>query len=342
MKKLLLLILGIFALWFLFIWSKYDFFYSNPTQEKIENIFLKEKLTPPELDSINLRGYSIKYLTNRKNRDTDYDQNNKRKPYLVLLHSSEKNATHFLDYFKNEDIMDKFHIIAIDRLGFGKTNFHKPEDRDYIFEQEKEEFGDMADYISGIMVRDILKREGCHLEEVRILSEGSSGIIGLEAYRYSHFSSVKIFLFNSSLEKRFFISKAFSKMVASNLISPLFPRPFVSKQQDLLLLDKSKESEFEKIVNYAKISEDDVNKNEGYMYRSMGTMFKSVFFIGISGNEEKRIKSISGDSNFFFERKGFNIYKYPEKTLIKVLEADTYTLEFNRINNRQSTNLEIE
>ncbi|MDR6969570.1 hypothetical protein J2X31_003603 [Flavobacterium arsenatis] len=337
MKKLILITLGLLTLWFLFIWIRYDFFYSNLTQDEIDKVFTYEKMKTPEFDSINLRGYSIKYLTNKKNRDTEYDQNNKRKPYLVLLHSSGKNATYFLDYFRNKEIQDKFHIIAIDRLGFGKTTFNKPEDRDYIFEQEKEEFGNMADYVSGSMVHHILENEGHHLEEVRIVSEGNSGIIGLEAYRFEYLSFSKVFLFNSSLQKRFLISKIFSKMITSNLVSPLFPRAFVSKHQDLLLLDKSKETGFDWLINFGKDVENDENKDRGYMYHSKGKMFKSIFFIGINSNGEKRVKSISGDSNFIFESKGFNIYKNPDKTLKSIIDADAYTLDFNRIYNQQSS-----
>lgn len=343
MKKLLQLTLGLLILWFLFIWSKYNFFYSNPTQESIENTFTKEKLTPPEIDSVNLRGYSIKYLTNKKNRTTESDENGKRKPYLVLLHNSEKNAISFLDYFKNKEITDKFHIIAIDRLGFGKTTFNKPDDKNYIFEQEKEEFGEMADYVSSYMVHHILENEGHHLEEVRIVSDGNSGIIGLEAYRHEYLSFSKVLLFNADLQKRFSVSKFFSKIIVSDWVSFLFPKPFVSKHQDLLLLDKSKDDEgFDRLITFGKTSENDVNRDEGYMYHSMGKIFKSIFFIGIKSKDEKRVKSISDDSNFIFENKGFDIYKNPDKTLQKIKEADSYTLEFNRIYNRQSSNLEIE
>ena len=331
MKRFLLITLGLLLFWFLFIWSKYHFFYSNPDQNDIDKIFASEKMTSPQFDSIYSRGYNIKYLTNKKNYTTVSDKNGKRKPYLVLLHDAGKNATCFLDYFKNKELTDKFHIIAIDRLGFGKTSFKKPDGKNYIFEQEKTEFGNLADYVSGSMVHDILEKEGHYLEEIRIVSEGSSGIVGLEAYRGEYLSTSKVFLFNSSLEKRFFVSKMFSKIIVSRLISSLLPRAFVSKYQDLLLLDKSKEADFDKLINFAKESEDDVNKNDGYMYQSMGKKFKSVFFIGIDDSEEKRIKSISGDSNFVFENKGFNIYKYPDQTLQKIIQSDAYTLDFNRV-----------
>lgn len=331
MKKPLLFSVVIFILWLLFIWSKYCFFYTNLKQNEINKIFASEKIEAPEFESINLRGYNIKYLTNKKNRKIIFDQNNKRKPYLILLHDSGKNATYFLDYFRNKEIQEKFHIIAIDRLGFGKTNFNKPDDENYALKQEKYEFGEMADYVSGIMVREILEREGQHLEEVRIVSEGNSAIIGLESYRHKYLSTIKIFLFNPDLQRRYFISKIFSKIITSNAISYLFPRPFVSKHQDLLLLDKSKESEFERLINFAKISEDQVNKDDGYMYQSFGTVFKSIFFIGINNRGEKNVKSISGDKNFIYDNKGFNIYKNPDKTLKTIINADIYTLDFNKI-----------
>lgn len=334
MKKILLISFSIILIWILFIWSKYSFFYPNLTQDEINKVFTNEKIKAPEFDSINIRGYNIKYLTNKKNREIKYDQ--KAKPYLVLLHDSGKNSTFYLDYFKDKSINEKFHIIAIDRLGFGKTNFKKPEDGDYIFEQEKEEFGKMAEYTSGNMVNFILENEGHHLEEVRIISEGNSGIIGLEEYRYEYLSFSKVFLFNPNLEKRFFLSKIFSKIITSKIFSAAFPRPFVSKHKDLLMLDKYKETGFDGLITFAKDVEDDENKDPGYKFHASGKQFKSVFFIGISDGEEKRVKSVSGNSNFYFEKKGFDIYKNPDKTFKTILDADAYTLDFNSINSRPS------
>lgn len=334
MKKILFICISTLFIWILFIWCKYYFFYTNLTQDEINKAFTAEKIKAPKFDSINIRGYSIKYLTNEKNRNIKYGQ--KTKPYLVLLHDSGKNSTFYLDYFKDKSINEKFHIIAIDRLGFGKTNFKKAEDGDYIFEQEKEEFGKLAKYVSGNMVNFVLENEGHYLEEVRIISEGNSGIIGLEEYKYEYLSFSKVFLFDSSLEKRFFLSKIFSNLIASKILSVAFPRPFVSKHKDLLMLDKYKETGFDGLINFAKGVEDDTNKDSGYQYHAPGKQFKSVFFIGISDGEEKRVKSVSGNSNFYFEKKGFDVYKNPDKILKTILDADAYTLDFNSINSRPS------
>jgi len=313
---------------YVFIWCKFHFFKKVYTQEEINKEFAALKIDAPLYDSVNIRGYSIKYISNKKNYSVKGDEFGKKKPYLVLLHNSDKNAGYFIDYFKNKTLNQKFHIIAIDRIGFGNSTFKKPETEGTLFQQEKKEFGNMADYASGISVKDVLDAEGQYMEEVRIVADGSGGMAGLTAYLYKSLSFSKVFLFDPEIHDRFFLSKIFSKIVISPVLSPTFPRAYVSKHHDLLLADDYRGKEFAKLIKNVQSSENREATENSYMYPKG---FKSVFFFGLSDKEQLSITEISGKSNFVFQENDLNIYSSPEKVLKTILANDIYTLTFNRI-----------
>ncbi|WP_316797465.1 hypothetical protein [Pedobacter agri] len=326
--KAIYIAIATLLIWYIFIWCKFYFFSKVFTQDKIDKEFAALKMNAPLIDSINIRGYNIKYISNKKNYTEEGDQFGKKKPYLVLLHNSDKNAVCFLNYFKNKTLANKFHIIAIDRIGFGNTTFKKPEQMNSLFKQEEKEFGNMADYASGIAVKEALNAEGQHMEEVRIVADGSGGMAGLQAYLYESISFSKVFLFNPDLCSRFFLSKFFSKIIVSPIMVWSFPRAFVSKHHDLLLADEYKDEKFEKLIKNVQFSENREATDNGYMYPKG---FKSVFFLGLSKSEQERITKVSGQKSFVFQANDVNIYTGPEDVLKTILANDVYTLQFNRI-----------
>jgi len=313
---------------YVFIWCKFHFFTKVYTQEEIDQEFAALKMDAPLYDSVNIRGYSIKYISNKKNYSVKGDEFGKKKPYLVLLHNSDKNAGYFIDYFKNKTLNQKFHIIAIDRIGFGNSTFKKPTQKNSLFQQEEKEFGKMAEYATGVAVKEILDAEGQYMEEVRIVADGSGGMAGLQAYLYKSLSFSKVFLFDPEINDRFFLSKIWSKVIISPVISGIFPRAFVSKQHDLLLADNHRGKEFAKLIKNVQSSENREATDNSYMYPKG---FKSVFFFGLSDKQQRRITEISGKSNFVFQENDLNIYSSPEKVFSTILANDIYTLPFNRI-----------
>ncbi|WP_316807419.1 hypothetical protein [Pedobacter agri] len=327
-KRVLYFTIASVMVCYVFIWCKFHFFTKVYTQEEINKEFAALKIDAPLYDSVNIRGYSIKYISNKKNYSVKGDEFGKKKPYLVVLHNSDKNAGYFIDYFKNKTLNQKFHIIAIDRIGFGNSTFKKPETESTLFQQEKKEFGNMADYASGISVKEVLDAEGQYMEEVRIVADGSGGMAGLTAYLYKSLSFSKVFLFDPEINDRFFLSKILSKIVTSPVVSPTFPRAYVSKHHDLLLADDYRGKEFAKLIKNVQSSENREAMDNSYMYPKG---FKSVFFFGLSEKEQLSITEISGKSNFVFQENDLNIYSSPEKVLKTILANDIYTLTFNRI-----------
>lgn len=325
-KKIIFGFIAFVLVWILFIWAKYYIFYPSYSQEDINTIFKKENLKAPVYDSINLRGYSIHYLTNKANDNAVSNQEtNKKKPYLFLIHDSGKNSGYFLDYFKNKEINKIFHIIAVDNIGFGETHFIKSESED------QNEFGKDLDYVASVMTKEILKNEGQYLEEVRIVTTGCAGLAGLKAYSWADLTNVKVFMFYPETEPRFFGSIFFSKLISSPFLSFLFPRPFVSKQEDLLLMDKSKGEERKTLFEGAKISENKGINSDGPMFPA-GKGFKSIFFMVADKKAKERIENIIETNNFLVEEVDKkNIYTSPDFVLDKILLNDYYTLDFNRI-----------
>lgn len=323
---------AIVIVWFVFIWVKYHFAYKNPSIEEIQEEFRKENLTAPEEDSIQMRGYSIHYLTNNLNDNVEGDELGYKNPYLVLLHDAGKNSTNFLEYFKDRELNQKFHIIAIDRIGFGKSHFieaAEDEEVDYNY-YEKKEFGEMADVVTRSMVAEILDDERHHFEEVRIVSEGKSAMAGILGYQSKYLSFSKLMMFNGSYSGRFFTGKLLSNLVSA--FSFLFPRPFVSKHKDLIFLDKFKENEkFENLIDFGDYAKKSEMESQGFIYKSEKTEFEPWFFYGTSKSDKKRIRSVVGENAYIFEKESFDVYKNPQKLMDKIRRANRYTMSIHWI-----------
>lgn len=336
LKKITLGILAFFFIWIVFIWTKYHFLYTSYSQEEINNIFKKENLKAPVYDSIHLRGYTIRYLTNRGNENVSPNPaTGRKKPYLFLMHDSGKNSGYFLDYFKNKDINKIFHVIAVDRIGFGGTYLPKRESNgNEILPMEKEEFGEKADYVSSIIPKEILKQERQHIEEVRIVANGCSGLLGAEAFNWMDLSIVKSFMFYPETEPRFIGSVLFSKLISNPVISFLFPRAFVSKQKDLLLLDDMKGKGRERLIDNAKYSEDKNFEREENLYSGHygGKKLKSLFFMMSDKNKKEKVEKMIGTGQFSVQViDKVDIYTQPQFVLDKILANEIYTLDINQI-----------
>ena len=110
-------------------------------------------------------------------------------------------------------------------------------------------------------------------------------------------------------------------------ISFLFPRAFVNKHRDLIMLDEPKDRKENNTLSNAKYSEDQAN--EGYSNLNL----KSVFFITDSENKKEKLrKYIGNDKNFIIDIENKeDIYTNPEFVDKIIIKNDVYNHFFNRI-----------
>ncbi len=294
-KKILKLILVLILVWYLYIWIGDFWFYKSYDQQEINEIFRKKELPAPVYDSINIRGYRVFYLTNKP-----FNRNNERKPFLFLLHDSGYSSNYFFKYFENQSINESFNIIAVDRIGFGKTHLINPDEILY-YEQsiEKEEFGKLTDIITSTLPSEILDLEGKYIEPVYIISSGNSGLLALEAYMWQYVSVDKCFLFYPEIDKRDGIKMFYSKLITNKYVSYIFPRNHVNKHKDLLFMEKIKEEKLERAIEHAKYQEEEY-------------LTKSIFFISENTSKAEKVDKLRRE-NFvskIFQKK--NIQKTPE------------------------------
>ncbi len=292
LKRILVWTLIFFVGWLAFLWIKYTFFNKVYSQPEINSIFAEESLTPPEYDSVNSDGYQIYYLSNKKKV-----QNEAKKPFLILLHDSGKNSGHFLRYFKNQDFNKNFRIIALDRVGFGKTRILFPA-KDSILNPKNQ-------LVSQHFLEDVLKNEGYQDEEVRILSTGSAAMAGLKAYLGVASPKVRVLMFYPKIDPRFFASRWISECIAQSPIKAIFPSGYINKHKDLLFWDQVRNEERNQWFKLARMKEMEIRK-EKPDYSAM------CFFVTHSSFESK-INEIAG-KNFFktHEVKRRSIFRNPE------------------------------
>lgn len=293
LKRILVWTLTFFVGWIAFLWIKYTFFNKVYSQPEINSIFNNESLTPPEYDSVTSDGYQIYYLSNKKQAQA----NHAKKPFLILLHDSGKNSGHFLRYFKNPDFNKNFRIIAMDRVGFGKTRILFPA-KDSILNHNNQ-------LISQHFLKDVLKNEGYQDEEVRILSTGSASMAGLKAYLGISSPKVKVLMFYPKIDPRFIASRWISECISQSPLKILFPTTYINKHKDLLFWDKVRNEERNQWFRLARMRELELRK-EKPDYSAM------CFFVTHSSFESK-INEIAG-KNFFktHEVKRRSIYRKPE------------------------------
>ena len=71
----------------------------------------------PISDTFNIRGRQIHFVKTPKRKDS----------VLIFVHGSPGSWNAFIDYFKNTRLTDAFDIIAVDRPGFGASDYGWPE-----------------------------------------------------------------------------------------------------------------------------------------------------------------------------------------------------------------------
>ena len=284
-KKIICGILLSIILWLAFVWCKYLFFQKDYSQEQVNTTFNKLGLQPPQFDSVHLGNKQIFYLTNNLN-----EQSSAEKPYLFLLNDSGKSSTFFLRYFKDTNISSNYHLIAIDRIGFGKTI--SEENLDYnthinLFQKS---------------IQNILKKEDYNNQPLNFISSGSSGMAGILAYDAVPSNHTKSFIFYPKIDPRFIASKGLSKLIIS--LDFLFPKGFVKKQKDFLFWDILRDEDQLKWFMKAKHSEDEIRKTE--------KDYKGIYFMVTNKWFENKINEITKSKNFAVEAiKRRSIYRQP-------------------------------
>ena len=332
--KFLLFIVSALLLWIAFIWGKYALFYTAYSQEQINKIFEDESVPAPVYDSIRFDGYNFVYLTNKKN--SILPNNSKKKPYLFLVHDSGHNSGYFLEYFKDERLNKLFHIIAPDRIGFGKTKLlPQDESNDYFRRATQIEFGTNQNYISSVLPREILDKERHHIDEIRMVYHGNAAFLALEAYKWEYLSFNKIMMFYPNMDKRNTLCGYYSKTISTSFLQHLFPRPYINKHKDLLYLDNVKENNLDDSIKFAQKNEDDENKehvNKSDPFIESGKS-KFVFFKVVDQSKKEEIEAIIDTKNHFeieiIDNK--SIYDSPEFVLDQILKADQYTKNYRKI-----------
>lgn len=285
-KKIICGILVTIIVWIAFVWCKYIFFKKEYSQQEINTTFNDLGLNPPIYDSIHLGENEIYYLTNKANK-----QSVDSKPFLFLLHDSGKNAAFFLRYFKDQNINQNYHLIAIDRIGFGKTIAN--EDMSYhnkvsIFQKS---------------IQHILSKEELQDQKLNFISSGSSSMAGILAYDSYANKNTKTFIFYPKIDPRFIASKLLSELFVSFKI--LFPEGFIKKQKDLLFWDFVRNEDQVTWLNKAKIKEEKIGKeNKDY---------KGVYFMVTNKSFEHKVNEITSSKSFVIEAvKRRSIYRKPD------------------------------
>ena len=100
-----------------FEWAKNRYYPSELIQqiEQQTNIkpYLETKIETKTVDS-----QQVQYLKLSRSKSS---------PVLLLVHGSPGSLTAYADYYLDEDLLKQFTIIAVDRLGFGYSDFGKSE-----------------------------------------------------------------------------------------------------------------------------------------------------------------------------------------------------------------------
>ncbi|MGG5577233.1 hypothetical protein ACPDHL_07825 [Myroides sp. C15-4] len=334
-KKIGLGIGGLLLLCYLYTWCKYDFFYQEYDPVKMEQQFKDKKLRVPIYDTLRVSNLKIGYLSNKRERYVEgYDYlGGVRNPYLILIPENGDNITRFLPYFLDEELMSKYHIIAIDRIGFGGSKVGKNANGEpFGYYDNRKSFEESAIYALLSMADRITDSEGKYLDEGRVIFGGSTAVVGLGAAYNTSLSSNKTLLLNANLTPRWMGSKGYSTFVVSGIGRAFFPANYVSKHQDLIFADQVLDNYMTNWIEGVKYTEDTENNNVYSMYQSAseGGMSKVLFFTGLSKSDTKKVNDLTGGGNFGLFEPSVDLYQ-PQEVMKVLKEADRYTLEFNRI-----------
>ena len=340
-KKIGFGLAALLLLGYVFIWSKYDWMYEEYDPQKAEELFASKKIRTPVYDTLRVNNFKIGYLSNKRYTYVDgYDYlGGVRNPYLVLVPRNGDNITSLLPYFLDEELTNNFHLIAIDRIGFGGSKVGKNiQGEPYGYYDSKKAFEENAVYATISMLDRIVDNEGKHLDEGRFILGGPTGAMGLGAAYSAYLSSDKFLMVDATLTKRFFFSQWYSQLVVSGIGRAIFPANYVSKQWDLLLNDRVLAEYKEPWLEGVKYTENTENENEYSMYKgaSEAGMGKILFFRGLSKSDKKEIEELTDEKAW--EAKDHAVDLYTPEEVMKVLkEMDVYTLNFNRLDRWKTT-----
>lgn len=342
LKKIGLIGVALLFLGYIFIWCKYDFFYENYIPEKVAPQFEAKKMRAPVYDTIVINKFKIGYLSNKRyNYVEGYDYlGGIRNPYLLLIPENGASIASLLPYFMDEELNKKFHIIAIDRIGFGGSKVEKNEEgKPFGHYDSRTSFEENALYTLLTMPKYIAKSEGNYLDEVRVVFSGKTAVTGLGTAYDMSMTSEKIFLLNADLEERFFWTIGYSRFVISGIGRLIFPENYVSKHQDLCIADQAKTKYMKHWIESVKYQEDEENQREYSMYKgaSQGKMAKWLFFAGLGASDKKKVDAFTGGDNFVFYEEAVQLND-KEQVLELLRKADFYTLEFNQLSKSRSLN----
>lgn len=87
----------------------------NMSEEAFKATFAEADVVPKSA-SINLDGTNIHYVYTDQGKDK----------LLVFVHGSPGSWTAFIDFFKNDTLLQQFDMLSIDRPGFGQSDFGRP------------------------------------------------------------------------------------------------------------------------------------------------------------------------------------------------------------------------
>ncbi|WP_410877618.1 hypothetical protein [Myroides sp. DW712] len=318
-----------------FVWCKYHWMYEEYNPEKVALLFENNQQRAPIYDTIVVNNFKIGYLSNKRYVYLD-DYNylgGVRNPYLVLIPQNGDNVTSLLPYFLDKELNEKFHLIAIDRIGFGGSKVGKnSQGEPYGYYDSKEAFEENAVYAFLSMLERIADREGKYLDEGRFVLSGPTAAMGLGAAYSTYLSSDKYLLIDANLTERFKGSQWYSKAVVSKIGRLVFPENYVNKQGDLLLNDRVLARYRDPWLAGVQQTEEKENTNEYSMYKgaSEAGMGKLLFFTGLNQADKEKISHLTNEKAW--ESKDYPVDPYIPQEVMKVLKnMDAYTLDFNRI-----------
>lgn len=107
-KRYILLLLVVIALsWFS------NSFYFRMTDQEVENYF--KGIKSPVIEYIGIDDHKMRYLWMDNDKNTT----------VIFVHGAPGSSSAFIDYFKNNELIQEVNLISIDRLGYGYSDFGK-------------------------------------------------------------------------------------------------------------------------------------------------------------------------------------------------------------------------
>lgn len=296
------------------------------TQEEIQQIFDDLSVVTPTYDSISFKGSNINYLTNKRNDRVD---NKDKKPYIVFLHDSGKHSSDFIEYFKDPDFSNNFHLIAIDRPGFGYSHPLSDVNDEYQTTPPEPEI-DTTNHVFNNMalVDDILDNENEHLNGVSVIAHGDACLYAVGAYTHMNLPLNQIHLFSPQLTHINKVNLLLKKISVSQFISWSLPNAFVNKNKEIILNNEKTLNDMDYYFGNVRSIEKGYREESHLLYKDYRALRfylnKGSYGYDYSNNKEA-VDEIRIDDSFLAKDLldfGYNdIYQNPSETM-KHLKSD--------------------